>query len=142
MSKKIVVTGGCGGAGSYVVRELMAHDYEVLVLDIVPPREDNWHFKQVDLTEYAAVVDALSAYDAAVHFASNPEPDFDFATGAERFRNNTLCTYNVFNAACALAMDIAGRNSTAPEPRERNRYRIGFPALLRILPVRPARVVD
>lgn len=105
MSKKIVVTGGCGGAGSYVVRELGEHEYEVLVLDIVPPTEPGLNFKLIDLTDYRLVQEALSGHDAVVHFASNPEPDFDFETGADRFRNNTLCTYNVFNAACAVGME-------------------------------------
>ena len=48
---------------------------------------------------------AFEGIDAVVHYASHPEPDFDFSTGAQRFHNNTLCTYNVFNAACALQME-------------------------------------
>jgi nucleoside-diphosphate-sugar epimerase len=105
VSKNVVVTGGSGGVGSYVVRELLEHDYDVLILDRVSPEETDWEFRKVDLTDYRAVQDAMSGRYAAIHFASNPEPDFDFVTGADRFRNNTLCTYNVFNAACALGME-------------------------------------
>ena len=37
--KRIVVTGGSGRLGQFVIRELLAHRYEVLSLDRVPPRE-------------------------------------------------------------------------------------------------------
>jgi len=105
MTKKIVVTGGSGGAGTYVIRELLDHGYEVLNLDRAIPTDNACAFTAVDLTDYEAVVAAVSGYDAIVHFAADPEPDFDFSTGARRFKNNTLCTYNVFNAACALGME-------------------------------------
>ena len=100
MAKKIIVTGGCGGAGSYVVRELLEHGYEVLNLDLTEPEKSPCEFLRIDLTDYQSVVNALNGADAVVHYASDPEPDFDFETGAQRFRNNILCNYNVFNAAC------------------------------------------
>ena len=102
--KKIVVTGGSGGAGRYVVRDLLEHGYEVLNLDRMPPVEDVCPFLQVDLTDYATVFTALHDYDAAVHFGAKPVPDFDCLSGADRFKNNTLTTYNVFQAAAALRM--------------------------------------
>jgi len=105
MADKVVVTGGSGGAGSYVVQELLRQGYEVVNLDIAPPRKPAGPFGKVDLTDYDALVAAMTGHDAVIHFASNPEPDFDFPTGARRFHNNTLCTYNVFNAACALGME-------------------------------------
>ena len=104
MSKKIGVTGGSGAAGSYVVTELLNKGFDVLVIDRVPPAGSGLSYQSVDLTDYSATENALRGCDGVVHFASNPEPDFDFVTGADRFRNNTLCTYNVFNAACALGM--------------------------------------
>ncbi len=102
--KKIAVSGGSGGAGKFVVSELLNAGYEVLNIDRVEPAEKLCEFKQVDITDYAAVEDALKGSDAVIHFASHPEPDWDFHTGAERFKNNTLCTYNIFNAAAALKM--------------------------------------
>lgn len=100
MGKNIVVTGGSGGAGAYVVNELLEHGYEVLNLDRTAPGKASCEFLQIDLTDYPAVAEALSSCEAVVHFASDPEPDFDFDTGARRFHNNILCNYNVFNAAC------------------------------------------
>lgn len=105
MSKKIVVTGGSGGAASYVIRELLEFGYTVKNLDMDSPPENLCLHEAIDLTDYAGVRKALEGYDAVIAYAGNPEPDFDFATGAERFANNTLCTYNVFNAACELQMD-------------------------------------
>ena len=102
--KKIVVTGGSGGAGRYVIGELFEHGYEVLNLDARAPEDEKTPFVEVDLTDYTAVHDAMRDHDAVIAFGANPNPDFDFATGAERFHNNTLCTYNVFQAAVALGM--------------------------------------
>ncbi len=36
--KKVVVTGGSGRAGEYIIAELAAHGYEVHNVDAVPPR--------------------------------------------------------------------------------------------------------
>lgn len=105
MSQKIAVTGGSGGAGSYVARELLNHGYDVLNIDLNTPGAGVCEFLQADLTEYEAVLSALEGVSSVIHFASDPEPDFDFDTGAKRFRNNMLCNYNVFNAACALQLD-------------------------------------
>ena len=104
MSKLIAVTGGSGGSGAYVVAELLATGFQVRNVDIAPPREALCEYLETDLTDYKQLYAALRGCDAVISFASNPEPDFDFDTGADRFRNNTLCTYNVFNAACALGM--------------------------------------
>ena len=100
----IAVTGGSGAAGEYVIRELQQFGYDVINLDIAPPKADLCQFIQLDLSDYASVFTALYNCQAVIHFGANPEPDFDFFTGASRFKNNALCTYNVFNAAAALAI--------------------------------------
>ena len=103
--KKIAVTGGSGGAGRYVVEDLIRSGYNVLNLDIVEPKyESEALFKCLDLNDYEAVYTAIDDSDAIVHLAANPEPDFDFLTGADRFKNNTLSAYNVFQAAVALGV--------------------------------------
>lgn len=102
--KKIVVTGGSGGAGSYVIKHLLDHDYEILNLDQIPPPEQDTPFIQTNLMDYSSVFTGMYGYDAVVHCAANPEPDFDHVTGADRFKNNTLAAYNTFNAAVALGM--------------------------------------
>ena len=102
--RRIVVTGGSGGAGRYVIRDLLENGYDVLNLDRIKPVEDQSPFIEVDLTDYQSTYASLLGYDAIVHFGANPEPDIDFLTGADRFKNNTIATYNVFNAAAALNM--------------------------------------
>lgn len=102
--KNIAVTGGSGASAPYVIRELQQQGYTVLNLDIASPQTDLCAFIRTDLTDYAGVFAALHGCDAVVHFGADPEPDFDFLSGAGRFRNNTLCTYNVFNAAAALQL--------------------------------------
>ena len=37
--KRVVVTGGSGRLGQFVIRDLLAHDYQVLSLDRISPRE-------------------------------------------------------------------------------------------------------
>ena len=103
--KKIAVTGGSGGAGRYVVEELIDKGYDVVNLDMAQPRfESNAHFIAVNMTDYGSVFSAMHGCDAVVHLAANPEPDFDHVTGADRFKNNGLGAYNVFQAAIALKM--------------------------------------
>lgn len=102
--KKVVVTGGSGGSGRYVVRHLLEQGYDVLNLDRAAPNEDLAPFQAVDLTDYSQTAAAMNGYETVVHFGANPNPDFDFVTGADRFKNNTIGAFNVFNAAVALGM--------------------------------------
>jgi nucleoside-diphosphate-sugar epimerase len=105
LMKKIVVTGGSGRSGRVAIRHLLKHGYEVLNLDVMPPQDQITPFFQVDLADYTTTFTAMHGYDAVVHLGSDPRPDDDLFTGAERFRNNTMGTYNVFNAAVRLGME-------------------------------------
>lgn len=101
---KVIVTGGTGRAGRNIVRELLDHGYEVGQSDIVRPQGWQGEFRLADLTDYGQTLAALHGFDVVIHMAANPEPDRDHFTGAQRFHNNTMSTYNVFNAAVALKM--------------------------------------
>lgn len=110
--KNIVVTGGSGGAGGFVVGELVDRGYSVRVVDRVAPEDRSLAFFHADLTKYEEVQAALEGCDAVVHYAADPEPDFDFVAGAEKFKNNTLATYNVFNvAACQQVKKVVWASS-------------------------------
>lgn len=102
--KKIIVTGGSGKAGKAAIRELLEHGYEVTNVDMVRPEDRSIPFLQVDLTDYGQTFAALYGADAVVHMAANPAPDNNPVTGERRFYNNTLSTYNIFNAATTLGM--------------------------------------
>ncbi|MDQ1701782.1 MAG: hypothetical protein QOF57_1034 [Frankiaceae bacterium] len=101
---RVVVTGGSGKLGRAVIKDLLAHGYDVLNVDARPGTGDA-KFVRVDLTEYGQVVEALShvdnrvagPVDAVVHLAAIPAPGL--ATNAATFRNNMLSSYNVFAAA-------------------------------------------
>jgi nucleoside-diphosphate-sugar epimerase len=94
---RIVVTGGSGKAGRWVVRDLREHDHDVLNVDLV--RDDGPHGTTlaVDLTDLGECHDVIAGADAVVHLAAIPAPGLK-AEG-ETFRNNILSTYNVFAAA-------------------------------------------
>jgi nucleoside-diphosphate-sugar epimerase len=87
-----------------VVDELLAHDYQVVILDLVPPMDRRAAYVRVDLTDFGQVAQALSAIDgrydcvdAVVHLAAIPAPGI--APNATTFANNVPSTYNVFASA-------------------------------------------
>jgi nucleoside-diphosphate-sugar epimerase len=96
---RIVVTGGSGKAGKWVVRDLRDAGHDVLNVDLV--RDDSPHGQCLitDLTDFGQVHDVLAGADILVHLAAIPAPGLRPET--ETFRINTLSTYNVFAAATA-----------------------------------------
>ncbi len=115
--KRIIMTGGSGKAGKYVVRHLLDHGYQVLNLDSQKLDEPRARTDITDITDSGQVFNALTSYmgthefdpdqrpvrpDAVVHFAAIPRvllrPD------NELFRINALGTYNVIEAAVKLGI--------------------------------------
>ena len=103
--KRIAVTGALGNMGSQIVWRLEAAGCEVVKIDKVASSNPFFEpSRVVDLTRYGDVVANLHGVDGVVHFGSNPWPDDDFFTGADRYLNNTIGTFNVFQAACQLGI--------------------------------------
>ena len=103
--QKIAVTGALGRAGRHIAAALEADAAQVIRIDVTP--SDNPFYtpsRIVDLTRYGDVVANLQGCDRVVHFGSNPWPDMDFFSGAERYANNTVGTFNVFQAAAQLGI--------------------------------------
>ena len=99
---RVVVTGGSGKGGAYVVRELRELGHDVLNVDV---RHDGSAFgltMLADLTDLGQTLDAMAGADAVVHFAAIPAPGLRPA--GDIFRINALSTYNVFAAAEAHRM--------------------------------------
>ncbi len=93
---KILVTGGSGSVGKYIVDELQRHNHTVGVLDIIPPKPGVW-FHDVDVLNLENVVKAVKGYDAVVHMAGIPHP---LNHPAEKvFGVNVNGTFNVLEAA-------------------------------------------
>ena len=112
-TKKVVVTGGSGKAGRACIEDLIAHGYQVFNVDNVVPANAACPFIVADLADFGQTLDALSsvdtggkfalrAFDAIVHLAAIPAPRR--FSDAVTFGNNTLSTYNVFEAARRLGI--------------------------------------
>lgn len=94
---RVLVTGGSGAVGRYVVDELLQHGYALGVLDKVAPRQAQVRFHQVDILDLEAVAGAMAGYDAVVHVAGIPHP---LADPAKRvFDVNVNGTFNTLEAA-------------------------------------------
>jgi nucleoside-diphosphate-sugar epimerase len=99
---RIVVTGGSGKAGRWVVRELREAGHDVLNVDVVHDGSAHGLCVVTDLTELGQVHDVLRGADAVVHLAAIPAPEIRPA--GETFRINTVSTWNVFHAAAAAGL--------------------------------------
>ncbi|GLV55518.1 UDP-glucose 4-epimerase [Dictyobacter sp. S3.2.2.5] len=120
--KKVVVTGGSGKAGRAVIKDLLAHDYEVLSVDLLPPQERLCPFLKTDLTDLGQVFEVLSGSDAVVHLGAIPSSGLQPEEAT--FRNNTLSTYNIFSAATTLKLQRvvwASSETTLGLPFEREK---------------------
>lgn len=110
MKKRIIVTGGSGKAGKWIVKELIEQGYEVLNLDWKLPEEPLCRTQIVDLNDLGQVHNALSQYsvrdrqpvEAVIHFAAIPQA-FIYPNDVT-FRNNVMNTYNILEAASNLGI--------------------------------------
>jgi len=104
---RVLVTGGSGGLGRWVVREFTGHGYEVVNADRQPPDEAEAleRFLEVDLTNVEAVADALTGCGAVVHLAAIPAPGGQ--PDEVVFGNNVLSTFVTLQAASQLGVKQA-----------------------------------
>jgi len=94
---RVVVTGGSGKSGSWVVRDLREHGHDVLNVDLVRDGSDFGLCVVTDLTDLGQAHDVIRGAEAVVHLAAIPAPGL--RPEGETFRINILSTYNVFAAA-------------------------------------------
>lgn len=94
---RIVVTGGTGKGGKWVVRELREAGHDVLNVDWRHDGSPHGQCLVADLTDLGQALDGLSGAEAIVHFAAIPAPEL--RPEGETFRINATSTYNVFAAA-------------------------------------------
>lgn len=95
--KKIVVTGGSGRLGRFVIHDLLAHGYQVLSLDRVPPREKICPTWLADLRQTGDLFEALQGAYGVVHLGAYQAPNL--ASDSETVTNNVSATYNVLRTA-------------------------------------------
>jgi nucleoside-diphosphate-sugar epimerase len=105
-SMRVVVTGGTGRAGQWVVRHLAESGHEVVNFDVVsrPELELPGDFCRVEMADAGKVYDALFQFrpEGICHLAANPAP-FGQAQ-IDVFGNNVLSAYNLMQAAGDLGV--------------------------------------
>lgn len=99
---KVVITGGSGMLGSWVVKHFAEQGYEVLNVDSVRPQEPLCPTVLADLTNLGEVYQAFAGADAIVHLAAIPAAHI--RTSEVTFHNNVMSTYNVLEAATGLGI--------------------------------------
>ena len=109
----IVVTGGRGASGAWIVDSL-AEEHAVTCLDRERPEEggtDGVDYRALDLTDAGATFDVLTEIDpdAVVHWAAIPVAGNH--AGVDLYRNNTLAAYNVLTAAGRVGADVVQASS-------------------------------
>lgn len=93
---KLLITGGSGLVGRYIVDEL-ATEHSVKVLDLQPLHRSDIVFHQVDILDPASVERTVQGFDAVVHLAGIPHP---LNEPAEKvFHVNALGTLHLLEAA-------------------------------------------
>lgn len=107
---RIIVTGGSGKAGKWILKHFVDQGYEVINLDIKAPSDPVCRTILVDLNDLGQVQNAISPFSGGerkvpvgiVHFAAIPEA-YLFPNEV-CFRNNVMSTYNVLEAAANLGI--------------------------------------
>jgi len=97
---RVLVTGGAGYVGRFVVRELVARGHEVTAAGRRPDQVvEGASYRVLDTTDYEAVVQALAGFDAVAHLAALPvpKPGLDVAL----FDANVRGTFHLFEACAA-----------------------------------------
>jgi len=93
--RKVVVTGGSGRVGTYVLRELVAQ-FDVTNADLVAGRVDT-RYVQADVMNLDSLRQAFKGADAVVHLAAI---DFDWKAAPEKYIDvNVRGTWHVLQAA-------------------------------------------
>src|SRR5262245_19930726 len=110
--KKVVVTGGSGRLGQFVIRDLLAQGYQVLSLDREPPREKLCTSWLVDLCHAGDLFEALRDAYGIIHLGAYQAPNL--APDAETLSNNVTASYNVLRAAADMGVKkVVMASSTA-----------------------------
>lgn len=100
--KKVVITGGSGHLGKWVVKEFVDKGFEVINADIKMPDQPLCRTVIVDLKQLGEVYGVLEGADAVIHLAAIPVA---YSHPNEvTFHNNVMSTYNLLEAASGLGI--------------------------------------
>ena len=100
MAERILVTGGSGKLGKWVIADLQEHGYQVVNAD--RRKAENVHTIDVDLCDLGHAYAAIAGVDAIVHLAAIPSPGGHPPEVV--FNTNVMSTFNVLQAAVTLGI--------------------------------------
>src|SRR5690606_14107589 len=100
--KKVVVTGGSGMLGKWVVKHFVEQGYEVLSVDTRQPEEAVCPTLIADLGDLGQTYRVLAGADAVDHMAAVPSAGI--VPNDATFRNTVISTYNILKAASTLGI--------------------------------------
>ncbi len=123
MSKKIVITGGCGFIGSHLV-ELLSESNEVIAFDRYNSESDHYwltnskfkgRFSVVlgDIRDYDSVQSVLKGADVVIHMAALIGIPYSYVSPLAYIRTNVEGTYNVLQASKELELNQVMITSTS-----------------------------
>ena len=99
----ILVTGGQGKVGRFVVQELVNSAHEVTVFDRVPgPERGAVRYLVGDIQDLGQVMEAMHGADAVIHLAAIHNPNI--TTAAVTYQTNVVGTFHVHHAAFRLGI--------------------------------------
>lgn len=142
--KTVIVTGGLGRAGKWVVDRLAREGWRVICVDLSHPGwqaqgEERIEFREADLTERAEVLDIVAEFDpdAVVHFAAYPSPTRH--PDGRVFETNAMSTYHTLTAAGRAGAKVvwASSESTYGFPFAREKTLPDFLPITEEHPLRP-----
>ncbi len=116
---KIGVTGGAGFIGSYLIRELVKHGYEVKVIDNLSNGElkniENLpiDFVQADILDHDALADFFDTCDRIIHLAALGSVPRSLSNPVEVFNSNEIGTLNVLEFARQFRTPILMTSSSS-----------------------------
>jgi nucleoside-diphosphate-sugar epimerase len=100
---RILLTGASGGAGRFVLKELVRSGHEVVCVDRRPLDRKlagpNVDVRYADIADSLAMMTHTEGCDAVCHLAAYPTPHH--VTTTELFRVNVIGTQNILDAAAA-----------------------------------------
>ncbi|WP_410512008.1 NAD(P)-dependent oxidoreductase [Paenibacillus sp. BR2-3] len=99
---KVVITGGSGMLGKWVVRHFVEQGYDVVNVDTHKPADALGHTVIADLNNLGEVYSVMAGADAVVHLAAIPAAHIK--TSEVTFQNNVMSTYNILEAAAGLGI--------------------------------------
>ena len=111
---KLLLTGGAGKVGQWVVREFLnSGAYEITVFDRTPgPERGAVKYLVGDVQDLGQVMEAMADAEAVIHLAAIHNPNI--ATTSVTYQTNVVGTFNVHHAAFRLgAKRVVSASSNA-----------------------------